>query len=261
MRLQLDGRHWALEVGKGPAMARLTAWFGARLSPLDDEAASRLPRLAVLRESGGYALASDDRLLASRLTLSQLGPTLTAHLVQKAATPGHPVVDAALWITPHGDGVLCLLPDEADSHALLARLQEAAGGLLTRGVRLDLSNPAIAEPLDAPLTGFSTEAPTELPGSVALRGMLLPAGASTEQALAPVAMLEALGALLPNCLTGDDQVLDGHSVTVLSDWLATLAAFAIKTGPDAPDAASLTAWLVKQTVTAPAVDPPAMVRG
>ncbi|MDI5890993.1 PqqD family peptide modification chaperone [Halomonas rhizosphaerae] len=261
MRLSLDGRHWALDVGSGPAMARLTTWFGERLSPLADEAASRLPRLAVLRESGGYALATDDRLLASRLTLAQLGPVLTAHLIRQAAMPGRPVVDAALLVTPHGNGVLCLLPDEKESRALLQRLLEASGGVLTRGVRLDLSDPAIAEPLDFPLPGVAGVTPSGLPDSVALRGMLLPAEASADQALAPVAMLEALGALLPNCLTGDGQALDAQSVTILGDWLSSLAVCALRAGPGAPDVASLAEWLVTRIEIAPSVNPPAMARG
>ncbi len=258
MRLSLDGRHWTLEVGSGPAMARLTTWFGERLSPLDDEAASRLPRLAVLRESSGYALASDDRLLASRLTLAQLGPVLTAHLIRQAALPSRPVVDAGLLVTPHGTGVLCLLPDDKESRDLLQWLLEASGGVLTRGVRLDLSDPTIAEPLDFPLPGVAGAAPTGLPETVALRGMLLPAEASAEEALAPVAMLEALGALLPNCLTGDGQALDAHGVTVLSEWLSALSSIAVRAGPGAPDAASLAEWLVARSEPDPSVSRPAM---
>ncbi|MDW7747287.1 PqqD family peptide modification chaperone [Halomonas sp.] len=261
MRLSLDGRHWALDVASGPAMARLVTWFGERLSPLDAEAASRLPRLAVLHESGGYALATDDQLLASRLTLAQLGPVLTAHLVRQAAMPGRPVIDAALLITPQGNGVLCLLPDEEESRLLLMRLMEASGGVLTRGVRLDLSDPAIAEPLDFPLRGVAGMSSSGLPDSVALRGVLLPAEASADQALAPVAMLEALGALLPNCLTVDGQALDAQSVTVLGDWLSTLALCAMRTGTEAPDAASLAEWLVTRADPAPSVNRPAMARG
>ncbi|MGM0693265.1 MAG: PqqD family peptide modification chaperone [Pseudomonadota bacterium] len=244
MRLSLDGRHWALEVGSGPAMARLTTWFGERLSPLDAEAASRLPRLAVLRESGGYALATDDQLLASRLTLAQLGPVLTAHLIRQAAMPGRPVVDAGLLVTPHGSGVLCLLPDETESRALLQRLLEASGGVLARGVRLDLSAPSIADPLDLPLPGVVGPSSSKLPDSVAVRGVLLPADEGEQKALAPVAMLEAMGALLPNCLTRDGQALDTHSVTVLGDWLSSLALCAVRTGTGAPDTASLVEWLV-----------------
>ncbi|TDO10582.1 PqqD family peptide modification chaperone [Halomonas ventosae] len=260
MRLQLDGRDWALDVASSPAMARLATWFGEWLSPLDAEAARRLPRLAVLQESGGYALATDNRLLASRLTLAQLGPVLTSHLIRQAAMPGRPVVDAGLLITPQGSGVLCLLPDGEESRALLQRLREATGGVLTRGVRLNLSDPSIAEPLDFPLPGVAG-ASSGLPAAVALRGMLLPAKTSADQALVPVAMLEALGDLLPNCLTVDGQALDAQSVMVLGDWLSTLALSAVKVGPGAPDAASLTDWLVTRVDSAPSVTRPTMARG
>ncbi|WP_280547923.1 PqqD family peptide modification chaperone [Halomonas sp. 11-S5] len=256
MRLQLD---WALDVASGPAMARLATWFGERLSPLDAEAARRLPRLAVLQESGGYALATDDRLLASRLTLAQLGPVLTSHLIRQATMPGRPVVDAALLVTPQGCGVLCLLPDGEESRALLQRLREASGGMLTRGVRLDLSDPSIADPLDFPLPGVAG-ASSGLPATVALRGMLLPAKTSADQALAPVAMLEVLGDLLPNCLTVDGQALDAQSVTVLGDWLSTLVLSAVRAGPDAPDAASLIQWLDTRVDPTPSVDRLAMAR-
>ncbi|MFG6157434.1 PqqD family peptide modification chaperone [Halomonas sp. 1390] len=261
MRLQLDGRDWALHAGSGAAMARLVTWFGERLSPLDAEASSRLPRLSVLRASVGYALATDDRLLASRLTLAQLGPVVTSHLMRQAARPGRPVVDATLLVTPQGRGVLCLLPDEEESRALLQRLREAANGVLTRGVRLDLSDPSIAEPLDFPLPGIAGVAPYGLPATVSLGGMLLPAEASADQALVPVAMLEALGELLPHCLTVDDQALDAQSVAALGDWLSTLALSAVRAGPGASDAASLTEWLVARVDPAPTDHSPAMARG
>ncbi|MBB3189529.1 PqqD family peptide modification chaperone [Halomonas cerina] len=260
MRLSLDGRHWTLDVASGRAMARLTTWFGERLSPLADEAASRLPRLAVLRETGGYALVDEKRLLASRLTLAQLGPVLTAHLIRQAAMPGRPVVDAALLVTPHGTGMLCLLPDDEERRVLLQRLRKAAGGVLTRGVRLDLSDPTTAEPLDFPLPDVAGETSTGLPESVTLRSVLLPAEEAAEEAFAPVAMLEALGSLLPNCLTCDGQALDAHSVTVLSEWLATLSSHAVRSGPGAPDAASLAEWLVTRTAPDPHVIRPAMAR-
>ncbi|SEL03022.1 amylase [Halomonas daqiaonensis] len=261
MRLSLDGRHWRLDMGSGPALARLTTWFGEWLSPIDDETASRLPRLAVLREAGGYALATDDRLLASRLTLAQLGPVLMAHLIRQAAMPGRPVIDAGLLVTPQGTGVLCLLPDEEESCLLMQRLGETTGGVLTRGVRLDLANPQTAEPLDFPLPGVTDIAETELPDSVTIRGVLLPAEVSAKETLAPVAMLEVLGAVLANCLTADNQALDARSVTLLSDWLATLDSSAVKSGPDAPDADSLAEWLITRLEPDLSVGHPAMAKG
>lgn len=252
--LRLAGQEWALEVANSPASARLASWFGERLTPLVDEAASRRPRLRVLREATGYALADADRLLASRLTLAQLAPTLTTHLLRRVASPGRPVIDAALLTMPDGAGVLCLLPEGEPRRRLLRRLREAGGGRLTRGVRLDLLDPTRAELLDAPLADAG-DAPasalcaSKTPDAVTLRGVLLPGGEHVQEPLAPVAMLEALGALLPHCLAGEGRVLEGHDVTALGEWLSTLASSAIQIVTDTesaaqgPSSASLAAWL------------------
>ncbi|MEQ6889998.1 hypothetical protein ABE957_15080 [Halomonas sp. CS7] len=259
--LRLAGQEWALSVASAPAIARLASGFGERLTPLADEAVSRLPRLRVLREAAGYALADADRLLASRLTLAQLAPALTAHLLRRVASPDRPVIDAPLLILPDGAGVLCLLPEGEPRRRLLARLREAGGGRLTRGVRLDLADPTRAERLDLPLADAADEpasAPpaSRIPDGVTLRGVLLPGGEHVQESLAPVAMLEALGALLPHCLAGEGRVLEGHGVTALGDWLSTLALSAIpsdseseteetetETGSEAPSSGSLAAWL------------------
>ncbi|APE30196.1 hypothetical protein BOX17_04055 [Halomonas aestuarii] len=261
LTLSLAGRDWALDVEHGPALARLTSWFGDRLSSLADEGASRLPSLRVLRETAGYALATDDRLLASRLTLATLGPALTTHLVRQAALTGQAVIDAPLLVMPDGAAVLCLLPDEEANRLPLKRLSEASGGVLTRGLRLDLSDPTRAEPLDVPLNHLACAPPDALPASVTPRGLLLPADAPAVEALAPVSMLEALGALLPNCLTSDGQVLDARSVTVLGDWLSTLALGAIGTGEDALSSALLADWLATRVASDPGVPRSAMAAG
>lgn len=259
--LRLAGHEWALEVASAPAVARLASGFGERLTPLADEAASRRPRLRVLREAAGYALADADRLLASRLTLAQLAPALTTHLLRRVASPDRPVIDAPLLVMPDDTAVLCLLPEGEPRRRLLARLREAGGGRLTRGARLDLADPARAEPLDLPLADAADEpasarTASRMPAGVTLRGVLLPGGEHVQEPLAPVAMLEALGALLPHCLAGEGQMLEGHGVTALGDWLSTLALSAIptdseseteatQTGSEAqgPSSASLAAWL------------------
>ncbi|MDT8879649.1 PqqD family peptide modification chaperone [Halomonas saccharevitans] len=259
--LGLAGQEWALSVASAPAVARLASGFGERLTPLADEAASRLPRLRVLRETAGYALADADRLLASRLTLAQLAPALTTHLLRRVASPDRPVIDAPLLVMPDDTAVLCLLPEGEPRRRLLTRLREAGDGRLTRGVRLELSDPTRAEPLDLPLADAADEPASSRPASrmpagVTLRGVLLPGGEHVQEPLAPVAMLEALGALLPHCLAGEGQMLEGHGVTALGDWLSTLALSAIptdsgseteaiQTGSEAqgPSSASLAAWL------------------
>ncbi|SFT39759.1 PqqD family peptide modification chaperone [Halomonas saccharevitans] len=273
--LRLAGQEWALSVASPPAIARLAAGFGTRLTPLADEVASRLPRLRVLRETVGYALADADRLLASRLTLAQLAPALTTHLLRRVASPDRPVIDAPLLVMPDETAVLCLLPEGAPRRRLLARLREAGGGRPTRGVRLDLADPARAEPLDLPLADAADEpasarTASRMPAGVTLRGVLLPGGEHVQEPLAPVAMLEALGALLPHCLAGEGQMLEGHGVTALGDWLSTLALSAIptdseseteatQTGSEAqgPSSASLAAWMATHIAPEAQVSRPA----
>jgi len=53
-QLAFDGRRWALQVGSQPALARLAALFGDRLTPIDEAAAAALPRLMVLRDPAGF---------------------------------------------------------------------------------------------------------------------------------------------------------------------------------------------------------------
>ncbi|MBS9402840.1 PqqD family peptide modification chaperone [Halomonas sp. TRM85114] len=245
MRLSLAGRGWALEIASGPAEARLTTLMAGHLAPLDErgEETRRLPRLAVLRETLGYALAADDRLVASRLTLAQLGPVLLGHLIRQAAMPGRPVIDAGLLITPGGSGVLCLLPEGEASRTLLARRVSASGGALTRGVRLDLSDPQIAEPLGFPVPGVGFTALEALPSTLKVRGVLMPYSGSADAELTAATTLEALGALLPRCLTADGEALDAEEVSSLGEWLAGLAHCAVALGEDTPSSASLAEWL------------------
>ncbi|WP_108445729.1 PqqD family peptide modification chaperone [Halomonas denitrificans] len=250
--LRLAGQEWALEVASAPAIARLVAGFGARLAPFDGEAASGGPRLRVLREAAGYALAEGDRLVAARLTLDRLVPTLTAHLLRRVASPDRPVIDAPLLVGPDGTGVLCLFPEGAPRRDLLVRLGAAGGGRLTRGVRLDLADPTRAElldaPLDSPLEKAGAAPASTRTANVTLRGVLLAGDAHGDTPLAPVAMLEALGTLLPHCLAGEER-LTGQGVAALGDWLATLALGAVaidsKTESEAPSSAALVAWLAE----------------
>ena len=249
MTLRLGGREWRLDVADDPAMARLTSWFGARLSPRMEAGEGALPRLTVLRESGGYALASDQQLLAARLGLAQLGPVLSAHLLRQAARPGCPVVDVPVLVSAHGTAVLWLLPDDAPHRALLQGLQAAAGGELTRGLRPVLGEPGIAETLGFPVANGLPERLTPLAERISLRGVLLPA----DEPLAPMGMLDALSALLPVCLHADGQALDAQQVTAFAEWLVALGVVGVGEEGHTPDVASLVDWLNR--VTAPAASP------
>lgn len=218
LQLDHDGRRWALEVGTPAALARLTPLFGARLSPLEELAAIGLPRLALLPATTGYALVADHAVTRSRLTLPQLAPALLAHLVGQAPRPGRPVIDAGLLVTPEGEGVLCLLPDEEACRERLQRLT-ATAATLTRGMRLPLEAPDEAEPLGLPLLALADE--KRPPSRVAIRAVLVPADKGDGQAA--LGVLDILGALLPRCIPAAGHPLSPAEVAALGDWVAGLA--------------------------------------
>ena len=246
LALSHDNRRWALEVGTPAALARLTPLFGARLSPLDERDAIGLPRLALLPESAGYALVVDHRVVKSRLTLPQIAPTLLAHLVGQAARPGRPVIDAGLLVTSAGDGVLCLLPDEAAYQALRQRLT-APGATLTRGVRLDTSVPHSAEPLGLPLAALADE--MSPPSRVAIRAVLMPGDEGDGPAAAGA--LDVLGVLLPRCVPAAERPLSPDEVVALGDRVAGLTRLS---------EAHLNAWLEGETAGTDHSPGPAVAR-
>ncbi len=219
LALSHDGRRWALEVGSSAALARLSLLFGERLAPLDEAGAIGLPRLTVLPGPVGYALVVDQRVVGSRLTLTQVAPALLAQLIVRAACPGRPVIDAGLLVTSTGEGVLCLLPDDAASRNALLPLT-AEGATLSRGVRLDLSHPAEAEPLGLPLVTLADQSPAVLPDRVTIRGVLT--SGDTQEAPAGDGVLDVMGLLLPCCVSSPDEPLSPDEVVALGDWVAGL---------------------------------------
>ncbi|WP_404298542.1 PqqD family peptide modification chaperone [Halomonas sp.] len=254
-RLQLnhDGRRWALDVGSAAALARLSMLFGKRLAPLDDEAQSELPRLAVLVESAGYALVADSEVVRSRLTLTQLAPALLAYLVGQAARPGHPVVDAHLLVTPEGSGVLCLLSDESGCWDRLQRLT-TQGATLTRGVRLSLTDLDAAEPLGLPLTIHAGETRPAPSPKVSLRAVLVPT--ETGDLLATADVLDVLGALLPCCVSAPGEPLTPDQVIALGEWVARLECLGVGEADHMPATDPLADWLASRVASdAPAEDP------
>ncbi|MCA1770761.1 MAG: PqqD family protein [Halomonas sp.] len=240
LQLNPNGLCWALEVGSPAAMARLSMLFGEQLAPLDNVAETKLPRLAVLVEAAGYALVAGSQVVRSRLTLTQLAPALLAYLVSQAARPGHPVVDAHLLVTPDGLGVLCLMPDDAESRDALLPLT-SEGATLSRGVRLDLARLEQAEPLGLPLVG---QAPAMLPDKVTIRGVLM--SGDTQEAPASAGVLDILGVLLPCCVSATDEPLSPDAVTALGDWVARLDRLNIGTGDAVSTSEALVDWLARR---------------
>jgi hypothetical protein len=242
--LSLDAQGWVLRLPDAASTAYLQARLGSRLEPLDDSSASALPRLTVLRDAAGYTLTADDEVLSSHLTLGRLAASLATHLMQRAALPGRPVLDATLLATASGEGVLCLLPGKAASPALLHGRPDAM--VASRGVRLALGEPGMVEPLGLPVEDVAGSPDVELPERVAIRGVLLAAESRDTPSPTPVAMLEALGALLPRCLGAAGKPLSPDTMTALGDWLTAPARLAIP-GDEGAVASLPAGWLSLET--------------
>ncbi|MGM0784042.1 MAG: PqqD family peptide modification chaperone [Pseudomonadota bacterium] len=240
-RLALADREWVLRIASGSAQARLARWFGESLMPLDEDAVA--PTLRVLSDPAGYTLVENDRVLATRLTLAQLGPTLIAWLMRGLADAARPVVDAGLWIDAEGRGVLCLDGDASEP----ASWPVPADGTFTRGVRLAWQGDASlqAEPLGLPLS-MEAERPTaSLAPGVPIVGVLwqTDSGARTPRAQSA---LDALGALLPRIVTADAAPLSAAAVAALHDWLAGTACASVAPPVEGAAAESVENWLTKK---------------
>ncbi|MBA2778366.1 PqqD family peptide modification chaperone [Billgrantia kenyensis] len=236
-----EERRWALEVVDSAVMDRLREGFGGRLLPLSAETAKELPRLALLKAAAGYALASDDTLIASRLTLPAIVPALTEFLLRQAAGPGQPVLDACLALTPTGRAALCVA-DDRQARAALVDLAELPLGGLSRGVRLVPEGESLRlVPLGLPWPG-AVSAAMSSPSVLSCELPLLVVS-GTESAAAPasrLARLDALAALLPGCRTANGEPLAAEAVQRLDRWLDGRECWTV--GSESM-AAQLSAWL------------------
>ncbi|QTP55996.1 amylase [Billgrantia sulfidoxydans] len=223
-----EQRRWALEVADVAAMEHLQAGFGDGLLPLSAEAARELPRLALLKAAAGYALASDDTLIASRLTLPAIVPALTEFLLRQAAGPGQPVIDAHLVVTPAGSVALCVA-GEPQAREALAALPSALRSRFSRGVRLTAEGEEVRlEPLGLPGPGAGWSEAEALP--MLPRELPVWVMAGTESAPAtptPLSRLDALGVLLPGCRTAGGVPPSAETIQQLDRWLEGRACWTV----------------------------------
>ncbi|RUA23018.1 hypothetical protein DSL92_01740 [Billgrantia gudaonensis] len=171
-----------------------------------------------MSDPAGYTLVENDRVLATRLTLAQLGPTLIAWLMRGLAdaAPGR-------WSMPACGS----MPRAAGNCAWTVTRQ---AGVVARSRRRHVHSRrapglggrrvASVEPLGLPLS-MEAERPTaSLAPAVPIVGVLWQtdwrADAQAQSAL------DALGALLPRIVTADTgAVVRGGCVAALhDDWLA-----------------------------------------
>nr|WP_275288908.1 PqqD family peptide modification chaperone [Halomonas elongata] len=226
MRLDIDGKHWILEAGSDAAMERLSADWAAYLSPLEGDEPGRGQRLSVLSEPhGGYALATDQALVATRLTLDQVMPALISYLLRQAAEVGRPSVDVDVLMTGAGEGVLCLFSEEKYGDDVLRALHGVVGAPSCRGARLVLSMPGQVEPLALPIPNNIETESTSCLAAVTLRGLLVIEDETTNEPTSLLSSLDVLTTLLPRLCTHDESPLDGTGVQALAAWLTAVPCY------------------------------------
>lgn len=226
--LEHEARRWALEVADSAAFDRLQAGFAGGLPPLSVDAAMELPRLVLLKATAGYALASDDTLIASRLTLAAIVPALTGCLLRQAAGSGQPVIDAHLVVTPMGNAALCIASDPQAREAFAA-LPSALRSRFSRGVRLVPEGEEVRlEPLGLPGWGAASPTVEALPALLRELPVWVIASAETTSATpTPLSRLDALAVLLPACRTAGGELPSGGEVQALDRWLEGTACWMV----------------------------------
>lgn len=210
-----------------------------------------LPRLEIVRDTPGFTLILEGRVLSSRLPLSRVASTLMACLATHAAEAQEIAIDAGLIALPNRDGQVFLVGNsepavhDALTLALSAYLKadHSRGALLPSGTDYRIS--ALGLPLQIP-EGFSESLGGEqgiggrlspksgegyfVPASSAVTGSGYPVCAvlipsmvrlREEDGLRAIPVNETLRQLISGCCSAGGRPLDTHGFTRLAEWLET----------------------------------------
>ncbi|WIX32623.1 hypothetical protein QO259_17730 [Salinicola sp. JS01] len=219
--LSIAGRTWALQTDSLPARERLAGI----LTPWEPSHDPASPRLELIQETGGYRLLIDAALVASHLSLTEIGPRLIGELGHRALAEGQLMIDATLLVHRDAPESAILVPMTGDDWQALRAMAEPLGYYLLRGIAWHRAAPSQASVLALPLS---------LPGG---RLITLWASPPTGLRIAGVATwgadtaqptpLMLLAALLPVSRHADTSPPNGQDVSSLLEWLAELPRFSL----------------------------------
>ncbi|HEV8077969.1 MAG TPA: amylase, partial [Marinobacter sp.] len=214
-------------------------------------ATESLPRLEVVRDTPGFTLILDGRVLRSRLPLSRVAAALMNCLATHAADAQEIAIDAGLIAGPTLNGQAFLVGNsepgihDALTLALAACLKAdcSRGALLPSGTDYRVS--ALGLPLQAaeglsesvlggqgirgclsPESGkgcFVPASSTITDGRYPVAVVLIPSTARLPEkdGLRPIPVNEVLRQLISGCCSAGGQPLDTHGFSRLAEWLET----------------------------------------
>jgi len=205
-------------------------------------------RLELVRDTPGYTLVLDGKVIASRLQLAQVAPALMACLARRAAEAGDIILDAGLVASPQSKtGLLVASGNKAVSDAFSLHLAQTRQESFSRALRFRAGQ---GERLDA--LGLAAQIPQTLLGSLGkvvkvnrhrlqdnrelalipsaqslsglslgIQTVIVPTDAEITEpsGVAELTVSETLRHLIPACNGPKGQPLDGPGFQRLAQWL------------------------------------------
>jgi len=192
-----------------------------------------LPRLEIVRDTPGFTLILDGKVLRSRLPLSGVASALMACLATHAPEAQEIAIDAGLIAAPTRPGLAFLVSNSepAVQDALTLALSpylkadHSRGALLPSGADYRIS--ALGLPLQmSPGSGDGCLVPASRDvtgGRYSISAVLIPSTVelSEEDGLRVLPVNETLRQLISGCCCAGGRPLDSHGFTRLAEWLET----------------------------------------
>ena len=207
-------------------------------------------RLELVRDTPGYTLVLDGKVIASRLQLAQVAPALMACLARRAAQTGDIILDAGLVANPKAEtGLLVASDNKAVCDAFALHLAQTRNESFSRALRFPagqderLSALGLAAQIPQSLLGqlgkvvkvkrHRLQDQRELaliPSTASLSGLSLTletvivptdAEVSDPSGVSNLPVSEALRHLIPACSGSEGRPLDGPGFQRLAQWLAS----------------------------------------
>ncbi|MFN2361187.1 MAG: amylase [Marinobacter sp.] len=246
--LECGGFHVEIFTDSPAVVSRI----GSLLVPLESKSrpGSR-SRLEVVRDTPGYTLILDGKVVQSRLALSRVMPAVLVCLTGRAADEGDIIIDAGVVTRPDdpagavlvasgdpelGDGPALALANHLDTNFGRALRIPAEPGMALFALGLPAQVPP-AGASDPEVPGrFSVHSPKDghevalQPASLGVAGygyritaVLIPVLSSLqdENNLQAVSVSEALRYLIPGCCGPEGRPLDTAGFSRLAEWLET----------------------------------------